>query len=145
MIKQTSIKDLPTIVTMYTEVNPSCDYDDIYNWTKRGIDEFPKFNLIYETNNSIIGSISGVVKENNIGVINDIVVNQSWRKQKIGSQLLDELLKIFQKNSINKIRLCVGWKNASAIPFYYKHGFTMSEIGNLDNEDVIFLEKLITD
>jgi ribosomal-protein-alanine N-acetyltransferase len=119
--------------------------DDVRSWTSRYLEDFPSYNFVYEVDGKIAGAISGIIKEKDVGLINDIAVEMNYRNQKIGTHLLEHLLHEFKKAGLQKVQLAVNWKNAGVIPFHYRHGFVMKEVGILDDEEVVYLEKKLND
>lgn len=141
MIKQAQVNDLITISKMYVDANPSCDQEIILKWTKEGFQKYSKYYFIYTLDRKIVGSISGVLKTKNVGIVNDLAISQKYRNKKMGTKLMKHLLGKFKQDDLKKVILCVCWQNASAIPFYYRLGFKFKKIGQEDGEDVVFLEK----
>jgi ribosomal-protein-alanine acetyltransferase len=88
---------------------------------------FPKGFIIAEKAHKIIGFIIGIKINPKTAKILMLSISKSYRKQKIGSNLLYQLLKEITKEKIKYIELEVRTDNEKAIKFYQKHGFKITE------------------
>ena len=80
-------------------------------------------SFVYEENGVILGYyISSMILD--IAELFTIAVDQNYRKQKIGSYLLDHLINRCKDSDIKEIWLEVSTKNEAAINLYEKYGFT---------------------
>ena len=100
-----------------------------------------KICLVYEKDNEIIGfcmaqiNITGENKTKTL-FINYIFVLQSYRRNKIGTLLMNKLQEIAKQYKCNKIQLSVFCFNQNAIEFYKKIGM---------NEQKIVMEQFVKD
>lgn len=143
MIRKALISDLHKIVELYQDANPDVHSSKIKKWTQKSLKDFSEYNWVQDNEPGIVGSISGIVDTFGSGIINDIAVLKNHRGTGIGSQLLTHLMDIYKDNHIRHVKLCVFWKNAAVIPFYYKFGFVLFSTGKELGYDVIYLEKMI--
>ncbi len=100
----------------------------------------PNHLLVALENNKVIGFIHFFVVAGCVDVI-DIVVAEGYRKQGIGTSLLEEV----EKYNPKEIVLEVSKNNAVAIKFYLKNGFTKVGIrkGYYGGVDGITMKKVI--
>ena len=93
-----------------------------------------------------IGDIFVVVKENKViamvnvlytistalgekvAILEDMVVSQNYKNQKIGSSLIEFTLDYLKKNSFKRVTLLTDSDNFNAHNFYKKHEFTKSSM-----------------
>ncbi|MFH1510517.1 MAG: GNAT family N-acetyltransferase [Candidatus Woesearchaeota archaeon] len=146
-IRNMKFSDLDNVVRLYQDANLFAKASDIKRWTEEGLQQCPKCNLVYEQDGKAVGAISAVRKRN-VVEINDIGILISKRNKGIGTQLMNRLMSTISRIGVHKIILWVHWKNARAIPFYYKFGFKIRKVmktkqilGVPDGEDIIFLER----
>jgi ribosomal-protein-alanine acetyltransferase len=101
--------------TLSEQYNPS-----LFNFF---YESYPKGFIVAEKTHKIIGFIIGVKTTSNNSRILMLAVSKLYRKQKIGSNLLNEFLKIMSNENIKSIELEVRTDNTKAKNFYTKHGF----------------------
>jgi GNAT superfamily N-acetyltransferase len=93
-----------------------------------------------------IGDIFAAVKENKVvamvnvlytistalgekvAILEDMVVSQNYKNQKIGSSLIEFALDYLEKNSFKRVTLLTDSDNFNAHNFYKKHGFIKSSM-----------------
>lgn len=148
MIREMTSEDLDKVASLYRDANQFTCKKAILKWTRAGLQKFPAYHLVYEASSGIEGAISGVLSGKKEATIMDISVSRDCRNRKIGTRLIRELLKRFEKDGIKTARLWVHWTDARAIPFYYKHGFeicgfekTRNRPDVPDGEDLIHMKK----
>ncbi|HOP61874.1 MAG TPA: ribosomal protein S18-alanine N-acetyltransferase [Spirochaetota bacterium] len=78
--------------------------------------------------------------------LNSIAVSNNFRRQGIGSILLNSLISNEFKNDISKILIEVRKKNTDAIDFYLKNGFMIAGTRKnyYNDDDAILMEKNIS-
>ncbi|MEF8848391.1 MAG: ribosomal protein S18-alanine N-acetyltransferase [Candidatus Thermoplasmatota archaeon] len=79
--------------------------------------------LVAELDHKIIGFIIGTPINLDLAKILMLAVNRGYRHKKIGSKLVEKLLKIIINEGISKVELEVRKDNKRAINFYLKHDF----------------------
>lgn len=101
--------------TLTEQYNPT-----IFNYF---YETYPNGIIIAEKAHKIIGFIIGVKIKEDYGKIIMLTILEKHRRKKIGSLLLNQLMKEFKKDKIKNVDLEVRKKNKKAIKFYSKHDF----------------------
>ena len=89
---------------------------------------YPKGFVVAEINHKIIGFIIGIKNDREVARILMLSVLPQYRRQKIGSILLNYFLKHMITQNIKQVELEVRTDNKIAINFYKNHGFFIKEI-----------------
>ena len=88
-------------------------------------------NIAYvaETNGKIIGYLAGSISEQisyiteTFAELDNMCVNEEYRRYSVGTLLINEFKKYCKDNSIENIKVTASAKNSKAIQFYMKNGF----------------------
>ena len=64
-----------------------------------------------------------------VGIIEDVVVQETYRGRGIGKSLLEALIVESEKAGLKRLALGADHRNTNAIAFYQKQGFTTSHMG----------------
>lgn len=64
-----------------------------------------------------------------VGLIEDVIVNKSYRSRGIGKKLIQALIKEAEKKGLKRLALGADHRNESASEFYKKLGFSASHMG----------------
>jgi ribosomal-protein-alanine acetyltransferase len=88
----------------------------------------PEGFIVAEKNHRIVGFLIGVKINIEYAKILMLAVSKPYRKQRIGSDLLEHFIRKISEINIRKIDLEVRTINKSAIEFYQKNGFKITEI-----------------
>ena len=115
------LKKLTSKVDLYYNIK------SIYE-TKWSISSFKKFlsdeNSIFLTCKSKpLGYLMGRVIEDDLEIIS-LIIKKKFRQKGLGSELINQLIKIALQKKINKIFLEVSVENYKAIALYKKYKFT---------------------
>jgi len=97
-------------------------------YNKHIIDELrknPDLSFVATENGKIIGYVQAHVRDDE-GVLEDIAVAKEYQGKGVGKYLLNKELKALKLKGTKIVRAEVHYKCASAIPFYYKHGFRIT-------------------
>jgi ribosomal protein S18 acetylase RimI-like enzyme len=131
------------------------DYDNVYAlWvscvgmglnnlddSKEGINQFLKRNpetcFVAVDEYKIIGVIIAG-NDGRRGYIYHTAVNPEYRKQGIGTRLVDVALQALKNNAINKVALVVFDRNHTGNAFWEQRGFT-------SREDLVYRNKTLTE
>ncbi len=104
--------------------NLETDFDDFWNYSvfKSELTNGNSRYLVAKIENQIVG-FAGIIPVLDEADISNIVVRKSFRNQKIGSLLLDALLRLAISLNLKTINLEVRESNIPAIKLYEKYGF----------------------
>lgn len=103
----------------------------------------PEGFLAAEMGGKVVGYLIGMVRWGNVGHILAIAVDESYRREGVGSSLLINAIERLGRNGANKIKLEVRVSNEAAQKFYVKIGFEQRKIVPAyysDGEDAISME-----
>jgi len=142
--------DLPFILKLIKEL---ADYENalhkvhinISDLEQDGFGKKPLFYfLVAEKNNKIIGMALYYIKystwEGKCLFLEDFIVQKEFRRNNVGKLLFDNIIKIAQKNQMNRIMWQVlGW-NKLAINFYKKYNANISDEwlnGQLNKDQIV--------
>ena len=123
-IRQFQPTDMFSVIKLASETLTERYNPSIFNYF---YETFPKGFIVAEKTHKIIGFLIGVKIDSENAKILMLAVLNRYRKQSIGTGLLDQFLKITSIEKIKRIKLEVRTKNKSAIKFYQKHGFKIEE------------------
>ncbi|MEZ5059761.1 MAG: GNAT family N-acetyltransferase [Saprospiraceae bacterium] len=81
--------------------------------------------------------------EENTWVIGLMLVDENWRSQNVGTELLEDLRGYFGLNMVSKLRLGVLEENESAQAFWIKNGFKLNGQSRKDEQGrkILVMEK----
>ena len=117
-----------------------------YNILKNNLDDNNYYIYIAKFNNIVVGYISFVFLIDHID-IDSIAVIPEYRKNKIGTLLLNKLFEVSKELNVNNIFLEVRKSNIPAVLFYEKMGFKKINIRKdyylNPTEDAVIYKKLI--
>lgn len=126
LIRKMQENDLPVVSELAMLANPHATKE---NYSKLILDELrenPDLSIVAEADGNVIGyALATVHKE--IAVLEDIAVAKEFQNNGVGKQLLNEVVKGLKQKKAKIVLAEVHYKCASAIPFYYKHGFRVSD------------------
>ena len=111
------------------------NFDDSPEGIERFLQRNPESCFVAETN----GKLAGVIMaghDGRRGHIYHMAVDPLFRRQKIGSMLLDHALLLLKEQGISKVSLVVFESNTGGNAFWENHGFT-------PREDLIYRNRII--
>jgi len=79
--------------------------------------------LVADVGGIVVGYLIGVVRWGNIGHILAIGVDPAFRRQRIGTMLINSIITIFREKGVKTVRLEARKSNVGAQLFYKKLGF----------------------
>lgn len=88
----------------------------------------PKGFLVAEIGGEIVGYLIGIVRWGNIGHVLAIAVDESYRREGVGSALMINALDRLKRNGASRIKLEVRASNKTAQEFYDSLGFESREV-----------------
>jgi GNAT superfamily N-acetyltransferase len=62
------------------------------------------------------------------GLIEDVVVRESYRGQGIGQMLMNHLVAWAENRGLSRLQLLADWDNRPALDFYRKQGWSMTQL-----------------
>lgn len=133
MIRSIKISDVSQIEKLGQDLNPNYKY--VLNSQYK--------TLILEEKSEIIGFIIYTIVEDEMEII-DLVIDNNYRHQGLGTLLLNEILK--NESNCKKITLEVRENNEKAIKFYEKNGFNVVNKRlkyYFDGENAFLMVKLV--
>jgi ribosomal-protein-alanine N-acetyltransferase len=106
---------------------------------------YPELFLVTETDNKIIGYVSGLVRRDGYGHIVSICIHPDYRRKGLGTAMMYAIEKILKENfGVCRYRLEVRVSNEVAIKLYHKLGYRIVKTipkYYLDNEDAYLMIK----
>jgi ribosomal protein S18 acetylase RimI-like enzyme len=144
-LRQMQDSDVEDVTRLFEAADPFAKPSLIKKWTKQDLRETPEYCYVAEYRGKIVGAITGYT-EGQIGYVENLAVDIKYRESGVGSKLLTKEVEKLKKRGAKKVKLEVHFECASAIPFYYKHGFKMLRCKQNyfgKGEDAIILFKVL--
>ena len=85
----------------------------------------PDLSFVAVSGNKVVGYVQGDIRSA-MATLEDLAVAKEYQNRGIGTQLLSVELEVLKKKGSKIVIAEVHYRNAEAIPFYYKHGFRLS-------------------
>ena len=141
-IRHATKTDLIEIVKMATEMaelhhkldayyKPASQYKNLEEDLEKELGDKDGLMLVAEDGRRIVGYFRGSVEKapdyisaKKIGVIYDLFVKPDYRKGGTGKKLMDAAMDWFNTRKVKNIELSVDARNADAINFWKKSGFS---------------------
>lgn len=125
------------------------DFDNFWNYNvfKTELENGNSKYLVAKLDDKIVG-FAGIIPITDEADISNIVVHKDFRNRKIGSLLLDNIIKLAISLNISTINLEVRESNVYAIKLYKKYGFEVCGIRKNyynNTENAILMKKLFND
>ena len=137
MIREFSFdNDYESVLKFWQEIETGMNVgrSDSPEEIKKKLQRDPDLFLVAEDNDQVIGTVIGSF-DGRRGFIYHLAVHKKFRRQKIASQLLNEVERKLQAKGCVKCLLFVFADNMDAIKFYKKHGW------NHQPEDLVFAKE----
>ena len=134
IIRKATIEDLNDITNLNNKLFKleKENYDDtlVENWPlSEDGNEYFQYVIVATINNKVIGYLAGSINEKGsyeevqYGEINNMFIDEKYRKYGIGKKLINEFKDYCKDNKIYNIKVEASYKNKGAIEFYHKNGF----------------------
>lgn len=141
-ISTMTLPDLDSISDILT-----CEFDDFWNYNlfKSELENKNSMYIVAKSNNQIVGFAGIWFSVDDIHITN-IVVKKNCRNQKIGSLMLNNLIKLCENRTQKSITLEVNSNNIPAQKLYQKFGFKNVGIRKKyynNTEDAIIMTKTL--
>jgi len=125
-VRPMSSMDLDAVSIIYALANPHASSEAIKKWTTDTLEKFSGLCYVAEVEGRVVSGVSGLRRDPDIGVVDDLAVAEEYQGRGIGSALLGRLLGDFKNAGLKVVMLEVHHLCSDAIPFYHKHGFRIS-------------------
>lgn len=147
-LRRMSLTDLDRVLDFFEEINPISSRDEISEWTKTSLKKYPQLCFVAIVEKQIIGAITGSLRYG-VPFIDDFFVEEKYRRQEIGSRLLEQVLSELKLLQVDFVKVEANpstWP--MALKFYYRHGFRVCGVeqdrfGVGSQGDSVILKKLI--
>ena len=130
LIRRLKTEDLPDLARLYVQFwNEASSLKTMKETFDRLKDDPDYIFLVAEENNTIAGSLMGIICEELYRtcrpflVIEDVIVDRKFRKQGIGSALMQEIESHAIKRDCNYIIFVSEHERSEALPFYRSLGY----------------------
>ena len=146
IIRKMRKSDLEIVSELAMLANPFAEKAGYKRHIEEELEGKPELAFVAVKDNKVVGYVMGDVT-NGHGVLEDIAIDLAHQHQGIGTLLLETEFKALKNTQVKIIVAEVHYKCASAIPFYYKHGFRISGIGRDFfgmGHDAIILELILS-
>lgn len=146
MIRTMKITDYKSVYDLWL----SCkgmglnDVDDSENGIERFLQRNPNTCFVAEMDDRIVGVIMAG-SDGRRGYIYHTAVHPNYRKQGIGSALVDTVLEALKQIGISKAALVVFERNQDGNAFWEKQGFTVRTDLTYRNRALVEMERYDTD
>lgn len=117
--------DLETASDLAMLANPHAEKEKYREHIIHELRDNPDLSFVAVSGEKVVGYVQGDIR-GFTATLEDLAVSEKHQKQGIGTQLLSAELKAMKKRQSKIVIAEVHYKNADAIPFYYKHGFRLS-------------------
>lgn len=114
--------DLSIVLELAMLANPHVTKEKYGKHVSGVLSENPDLSFVATDNGKVVGYVQAEVHDDR-AMLEDIAVARKYQSKGIGKRLLDRVLKTLERKKAKSVLAEVHWKCASAIPFYYEHGF----------------------
>jgi ribosomal-protein-alanine N-acetyltransferase len=114
--------DLSTVSDLAMLANPFTTKEAYFGHLEETLKENPDLSFVAARNGEVVGYVQADVPKGG-AVLEDIAVAREHQGKGIGTRLLDEELRALRQRGAEAVLAEVHYRCASAIPFYYRHGF----------------------
>jgi ribosomal protein S18 acetylase RimI-like enzyme len=138
-IRRATYNDIPAMANLLRELfsiedDFTIDLEKHSLGLKLLLDTHGAIVLVAQEEESVIGmatiqKLVSTAMGEYVGLIEDVVVSESYRGRGIGKRLLEALIAESEKAGLKRLALGADHRNHNAIAFYQKYGFTTSHMG----------------
>jgi len=118
-------EDLETVSELAMLANPHAAKEKYREHVVDELKENPDLSFVAVHIGRVVGYVQGDTR-GQMTTIEDLAVAKGYQGKGIGKQLLSAELEALKTRGAKVIMAEVHYRNAQAIPFYYKHGFRIS-------------------
>lgn len=145
-VRRMRIEDVDVVSVIYALANPQSQPESIAKWTRETLTEFPDLCYVAEVDGEVVGGVSGLSRDPNVGVVDDLAVAEEHQGRDIGSALLARVMKEFKRVGSRVVTLAVHHSCSASIPFYYRHEFRISGVAQdyfgVEHDAIMMKKKL---
>ncbi|MEM3596693.1 MAG: GNAT family N-acetyltransferase [Candidatus Bathyarchaeia archaeon] len=117
--------DLPVVSELSVLANPYATKEEYSKHILDGLRENPDLAFVAVKDGKVVGYALADIRGQQ-GTLEDIVIAKDYQGRGIGRRLLEKILKALKRKGAMAVLAEVHYKCASAIPFYYEHGFRIT-------------------
>ena len=117
--------DLDVVSELAMLANPHAVKEKYYKHILDELKENPELSFVAVEDGKVVGYAQAQVYKGK-AILEDIAVAEKQQRRGIGKHLLERELKALKSKGAKIVLAEVHYKCASAIPFYYKHGFRIT-------------------
>lgn len=128
IIRKMVSDDLTIVLDFFEKINPTASREQIAKWTKPALKEHPQLCWVAIVEKEIVGAITAGLRHN-VPFIEDLFVEEQYRRQGIGTQLLHQVITELDKLDVEFVKVEANpgtWP--LAMKFYYRQGFRVSGV-----------------
>jgi len=139
IVRHADYKDIPEMANLLSELfaiedDFTVDAEKQVRGLQLLLDTPSAVVLVAESDERVVGMVSmqslvSTAIGERVGLIEDMIVTQSYRGKGIGSSLLEALIAESANKKYGRLALGADSRNSGAIAFYQKYGFTTSHMG----------------
>jgi ribosomal-protein-alanine N-acetyltransferase len=118
--------DLEIVSDLAMMANPHATKEKYQEHVFDELKENPDLAFVAIDGEKVVGFVQGDTR-GRMTTIEDLAVAKEHQGKGIGGQLLNVELDALKRRGAEIVAAEVHYKNAQAIPFYYKHGFRINE------------------
>lgn len=118
-------EDLETVSELAMLANPHATKEKYREHVFDELKENPDLAFVAVCGNKVVGYVQGDTR-GSMTTLEDLAVAKDYQGKGIGKRLLKTELEALKKRGAKIVFAEVHYKNARAIPFYYRHGFRIS-------------------
>ena len=118
-------EDLETVSELAMLANPHATKEKYREHVSDELKENPDLAFVAVHGDKVVGYVQGDTR-GSMTTLEDLAVANNYQGKGIGKQLLKTELEALKKKGAKIVFAEVHYKNARAIPFYYRHGFRIS-------------------
>lgn len=117
--------DLSVVSEPSILANPHATKEEYAKLILDGLKENPELAFVAVEGEKVVGYVLADAHGQQ-GTLEDIVVAKDYQGRGIGRRLLEKILEVLKRKGATIVLAEVHYKCASAVPFYYKHGFRIT-------------------
>lgn len=125
VIRLTREEDLEAVLELAVLANPHATREKYREHVVDELRENPELSFVAVDGDKVVGYIQADTR-GSMTTIEDIAVAKNYQGRRIGEKLLMTELEELRKRDAEIVFAEVHYKNARAVPFYYRHGFRIS-------------------